>query len=385
MGDSSSFVSKDPVFSGQNYSAWEVKMKAYLKAYDLWDAIEKDDDVDILLEHPTAAQKKSHVEATTKKYKALTVIHSAVSEEKFTRLMTCDTAKQAWLKLKEEYEGDLKARRVQVLNLRREFEMLRMKDGETVREFADRVMNVVNRVRLLGEELTDQRVVEKVLVSLPERLEHKIASLEDSKDLTVMSVGELVSSFQAMEQRQNMRKDEKEFRGKQGETALVAAEKTKFQKKTFKKAVGKFTGTTKKLNVHDGSQSNTYVKKKCKQFGHIEKVCKTDQQQPKAQVAEEVERDEEMMFMAFEKENSGSECKRSWLLDCGCTHHMCGDLESFKELDRSYKSKVKIGNGSYVAVEGRVFDKEGGKLMEVEMSSHSFPLNWKDKSVWKHG
>ncbi|XP_039134173.1 uncharacterized protein LOC120271553 [Dioscorea cayenensis subsp. rotundata] len=281
-------------------------MKAYLKAYDMWDAIEKDDDVDILPEHPTTAQKKSHVEATTKKYKALTAIHSAVSEEMFTRLMTCDTAKQAWLKLKEEYEGDLKARRVQVLNLRREFEILRMKDGETVREFADKVMNVVNRVCLLGEELTDQRVVEKVLVSLPERFEHKIASLEDSKDLTVMSVGELVSSLQAVEQRQkHEKKMRKSSRGKQGKTEIGGHEKTKFRKKTFKKRrLGSLLRTTKKLNVQDGSQSNTYVKKKCKQFGHIEKVCKSDQQQPKARWVEEVERDEEMMFMAFEKENS---------------------------------------------------------------------------------
>ena len=118
-----------------------------------------------------------------------------------------DTAKQAWLKLKEEYEGDLKARRVQVLNLRREFEMLRMKDGESVREFADMVMGVVNWVHLLGEELTNQRVVEKVLVNLPERFEHKIASFEDSKDLTIMSIGELVSFLQAMEQGQNMKRE----------------------------------------------------------------------------------------------------------------------------------------------------------------------------------
>ena len=79
--------------------------------------------------------------------------------------------------------------------------MLRMKDGESVREFADRVMGIVNRVHLHGEELTDQTVVEEVLVSVPERFEHKITSLEDSKDLTDMSIGELVSSLQAMEQR----------------------------------------------------------------------------------------------------------------------------------------------------------------------------------------
>lgn len=58
IGDALGLVSKVPVFSGQNYAAWKVKMKAYLRAYDLWDAVEKEDEADSLPEHPTAAQKK---------------------------------------------------------------------------------------------------------------------------------------------------------------------------------------------------------------------------------------------------------------------------------------------------------------------------------------
>lgn len=126
------------------------------------------------------------------------------SEELFTRLMTCETTREAWIKLKEEYKGDLKARRVQILNLKREFEMLRVIDKESVREFTDKVMGIVNKIWLLREHLTNQRVVEKILVSLLERFEHKIASMEDSKDLTTLSIGELMSSLQAVEQRQNM-------------------------------------------------------------------------------------------------------------------------------------------------------------------------------------
>ena len=74
---------------------------------------------------------------------------------------------------------------------------MRMKDNESIKEYVDRLMEVVNKIRLLGEDLTDQRVVEKVLVSLPERFESKISSLEDSKDLTKISLAELVHAFQA--------------------------------------------------------------------------------------------------------------------------------------------------------------------------------------------
>ena len=60
---------------------------------------------------------------------------------------------------------------MQLVNLRREFESLKMKDSETIKEFSDKLMKVVNQIRLLGEELNDKRVGEKVLVSFPEKFE----------------------------------------------------------------------------------------------------------------------------------------------------------------------------------------------------------------------
>ena len=73
-----------------------------------------------------------------------------------------------------------------------------MKHGKSLRVFAHKVMGVVNRIRLLGEDQADQRVVEEDLVSPPVKFEHKIASLKDSKDLIAMSIGELVCTFQVV-------------------------------------------------------------------------------------------------------------------------------------------------------------------------------------------
>lgn len=52
MGDTTNVISKAPIFNCQNYAAWEVKMKAYLRACDLCHAMEKDDKIDPLPEHP---------------------------------------------------------------------------------------------------------------------------------------------------------------------------------------------------------------------------------------------------------------------------------------------------------------------------------------------
>ena len=51
------------------------------------------------------------------------------------------------------------------------------------------------------------RVVEKVLVSLPEKFENKICSLKDLRDFTEMSLQDLIDALQAVEQRQAFRQE----------------------------------------------------------------------------------------------------------------------------------------------------------------------------------
>ena len=76
------------------------------------------------------AQMKYFNEERPKGFKALTSIHNAVSEEIFTRIMACKTAKEVWDKLKAKFQGDEKSRRMQVMNLRRQFEALRMRETD---------------------------------------------------------------------------------------------------------------------------------------------------------------------------------------------------------------------------------------------------------------
>ena len=134
-------------------------------------------------------------------------MQNAMANSVSYRITVCKTAREAWDRLKEEYESSDRIRQMQVLNLKREFESLNMQEDETISKYADRITLIVNNIRLLGEEFTDKRIVEKVLVTLPERFESKISSLEESKDLSKLSLGELMSALQAQEQRRTMRRE----------------------------------------------------------------------------------------------------------------------------------------------------------------------------------
>uniref|UniRef100_M1BDW7 Uncharacterized protein n=1 Tax=Solanum tuberosum TaxID=4113 RepID=M1BDW7_SOLTU len=155
-----------PIFDGENYQLWTVRMETYLEALDLWEAVEEDYEINPLPNNPTVAQIKSHKEKKTIKSKAKATFF-AVSTIVFTKIMTLTSPKDIWNYLKKEYARDERIRGMKVLNLMREFELQRMKESETVKEYSDRLLGIVNKVRLLGTEFKDTRIVEKVLVTVP--------------------------------------------------------------------------------------------------------------------------------------------------------------------------------------------------------------------------
>ena len=82
-----------------------------------------------------------------------------------------------------------------------------MNSSETIYEYMTRVMGIVNVLRNNGEELYDQRVVEKVIRSFPTKFEMVITSILESKDLTKFSVEALSHSLQSHEARFNLEDD----------------------------------------------------------------------------------------------------------------------------------------------------------------------------------
>jgi hypothetical protein len=64
-----------------------------------------------------------------------------------------------------------------------------------------RVMGIVNQIRLTGEAIPDQSIVEKVLRSLPKKFEMVVTAILESKDLSHFSTEELMGSLVAHETR----------------------------------------------------------------------------------------------------------------------------------------------------------------------------------------
>ncbi|PNX83209.1 hypothetical protein L195_g039248, partial [Trifolium pratense] len=206
-------------------------------------------------------------------------------------MMTLKSAKAIWDFLKQKYEGNEKIKGMQVLNLIREFEMQRMKESETIKEYSDKLLSIVNNVRLLGTEFSDTRIVQKIIVSVPGRFESTISSLVNSKDLANITLSELVYALQlqAQEQRRLMREEGTIESVLQAKLKLNKGKKEKAQWNNFQKGEtsNKWSGKAEdeKANnppcQHCGKTNHLHFKcwsrpnfrcNKCNQPGHIAKM-----------------------------------------------------------------------------------------------------------------
>ncbi|GAB2298090.1 hypothetical protein Dimus_038511 [Dionaea muscipula] len=150
-------------------------MNTVLRAYDLWEIVEKGVPQTVDNVTPQASESSGTTPAATiptqgtstsvatqmkewlkKDAEALAKIHHAVTDSIFPRIMNATTAKQAWDVLKEEFQVITKVQTIKLQSFRREFENFKMKDGETIKDCSSRVIEIVNQLKAYGENITDQ-------------------------------------------------------------------------------------------------------------------------------------------------------------------------------------------------------------------------------------
>ena len=279
-------------------------------------------------------------------------------------------AKQSWDILETTYKGTSKVKIVKLQALRREFENLQMRDSDSVEQFSNRVMNVVNQIRMNGDELSDLKVVEKILRSLPPKFDNIVVAIEESKDLTILSIDEVFGSLYNHEDRLNKRngnslenafktqmtfgrgrgRGNAGFRGRgRGRNNFQKEERSPDsggRRNQYSYSRGSYNNQTSQR--YDKSNIQCYY---CKKFGHFANECHKKQADMSKQNANFSESNSETLFITCNVAQKNT--NDLWFLDSGCSNHMTGNKEFFENLDTSIKSEVKLGNNEIVEVNGK--------------------------------
>lgn len=176
-------------------------MENFLQSKEYWGLVETEIMESSEGDSLSAAQKKLIDEMKLKDLKVKNYLFQSIDKTILKTILQKDSSKQIWNSMKKKYQGNARVQRAQLQRLRREFETLEMKIGESVAEYIARVMIVTNSVRNHGEDMADVKVVEKILRSLTDQFNYIVCSIEELKDIDSLSVDELQSSLLVHEQK----------------------------------------------------------------------------------------------------------------------------------------------------------------------------------------
>ncbi|XP_073351709.1 uncharacterized protein [Aegilops tauschii subsp. strangulata] len=149
-----------PPLTATKYFEWSLIMKVNMEAQRVWDAIEGGG---------SFSQDRA----------ALAAILRAVPEEMHSTLAVKATAKEAWDAIKIMRVGDARVREAKTQTLLKEFDAVRTRSGETLDELAMCMNGIANKLRTLGENLDEVKVMKKLLRIVPSKLK----TAEDRSDL----------------------------------------------------------------------------------------------------------------------------------------------------------------------------------------------------------
>ncbi|KAL1225004.1 hypothetical protein V5N11_002783 [Cardamine amara subsp. amara] len=144
-----------PIFDGEKYDLRSIKMATIFRTRKLWSVVEEgvpDEPVQAEETPETAREKTLREEAMMNDTTALQILQTAVTDQIFSRIAAALTAKEAWDALKAEYQGSPQVRLIKLQALRREYENLKMYDGEEIKTFTDKLIVLENQLTYHGEK-----------------------------------------------------------------------------------------------------------------------------------------------------------------------------------------------------------------------------------------
>ncbi|KAH0652619.1 hypothetical protein KY289_030297 [Solanum tuberosum] len=256
--------------------------------------------------------------------------------------------------MKKKYQGTAIVKRAQLQALRRDFETLQMKEGESVMSYYARTMES-NKMRFHGEKMNDVIIVEKILRSLTPKYDYVVCSIEESKDIDELSLNELQSSLLVHEQKMN-RNSTSEEQALKASTFIPSNYRGRCRGRGRGRGRGdrgnRDGGINFRVNDDYGKgRGNNFDKSKvecyrCHKFGHYQSECYTRLLNEKDEKSNFVE-SKETETLLMETQAHEEPLQDVWYLDTGCSNHMSGSVCEISSHTRGAIVVVKMNSNRY--------------------------------------
>ncbi|GKA94149.1 retrovirus-related pol polyprotein from transposon TNT 1-94 [Tanacetum coccineum] len=202
-------MQRPPLFESDSFIYWKNRFKTYVRSkdLDLWHVITNDDFQPIQqnpktkLDEVVAFEKQSDnlKKKLAKNNKDKMVIYNALPRKEYERIFMCNTAKEIWKTSLITHQGNNQVKDNKIDLLVQQYEQFVISEDESINSAFARFNTIITSLKALDEGYSSKNYVRKFLKAIHPKWRANVTAIEDSKDLTSLSLDELIENLKVHE------------------------------------------------------------------------------------------------------------------------------------------------------------------------------------------
>nr|GEZ21359.1 zf-CCHC domain-containing protein/UBN2 domain-containing protein [Tanacetum cinerariifolium] len=140
------------------------------------------------------------------------VIYNALPRKEYERIFMCNTAKEFWKTLLITHQGNNQVKDNKINLLVQQYEQFVIFEDKSIDSAFARFNTIITSLKTLDEGYSSKNYVSKFRRDLHPKWRAKVTAIEESKDLTSLSLDELIGNLKVYEM--IIKKDSKIFKSK---------------------------------------------------------------------------------------------------------------------------------------------------------------------------
>lgn len=324
-------------FNGKkDFSLWQRRMKDLLIQQSLHKA---------LLGKEKKPTTMTDTEWEEMDEKAASAIRLNLSDEVIHNVLNADTAEAIWKKLESLYMGKNMTNKLYV---KKQLYGLQMQEGADLLEHFNDFNSLITQLSNFGVKFEEEDKAILLLASLPDSYDHLVTTLLYGKDTLVLE--DVSGALLSHQKRKKLVGDDSQAEG------LVA----RFESRRGRSKQKGRSSTTNESRSKSRPPANDVECHYCHKLGHYRRSCnvlkrdledKKNQKSPESvSVAEGKSDDGDADLLSVVADSHILE--DSWILDSGCSYHMCPNKEWFDTFKPHKGGTVLMGNDASCKVLG---------------------------------
>lgn len=347
-GKSTGFVVEP--FNGHNdFTLWQQRVKDILTREGLVKALKKKNDKPAGMDNDKWVEMRELANSTIRLYLGNSTLREVINET--------DPA-ETWEKLESRHKSKSLTNR---LSLKKQLYGLSLFDGGNFNEHLDEFSRLITELEAIGAKIEEEDKAIILLVSLPSYYEHIRTTLMYGKDtLTLDEVIATLLSHESMRRKESERFSE--------ERVMVASDSGQHRGRKTERQGGsnwrdrsQSKGRSRSRGGESRGGDSRWVENRtcyfCEEEGHIMKFCpklKSKIEKAKGKEKSEVSVVESGVLNeddVFTVTSEGTD-QFGWVMDSGCSFHMCSNRKYFYSYEACDRSNVRMANNTVNKVIG---------------------------------